>query len=113
MVRSEYYGTNNRTPSHRRECTFGIKTININGAVSRRGGQGGRVGYKINSRMFGEDIFAIVDTRLRGNRIDDLKRNIPYGSFFLASRMPIHVWRPWGVALYIPGRHIRSLINIT
>ena len=42
---------------------FGIKTLNINGAVSRRGGQGGRVGYKINLRMLGEDIFAIVDTR--------------------------------------------------
>ena len=92
---------------------FGIKTLNINGAVSRRGGQGGRVGYKINSRMFGEDIFAIVDTGLRGNRIDDLKRNIPYGSFFLASRMPIHVRRPCGVAIYIPRRHIRSLVSVT
>ena len=48
-------------------------------------------GYKISSKMFGEDIFGIADTRLRGKRIEDLKRNIPHGSYFLASRMPIHV----------------------
>ena len=50
MSRSEYYGTKNRTPSYRRECLFGIKTININGAVGRRGGLGGEGGYKINSK---------------------------------------------------------------
>ena len=63
--------------------------------------------------MFGEDIFGIADTRLRGKRIEDLKRNVPHGSYFLASRMPIHVRRPCGVALFIPRRNIRRLINIT
>ena len=41
MCRSEYYGIKNKTPSYRRECSFGVKTVNINGAVGRRGGVGG------------------------------------------------------------------------
>ena len=41
MCRSEYYGIKNRTPSYKRECSFGVKTVNINGAVGRRGGSGG------------------------------------------------------------------------
>ena len=41
MCRSEYYGIKNRTPAYRRECSFGVKTVNINGAVGRRGGVGG------------------------------------------------------------------------
>ena len=41
MCRSEYYGIKNRTPAYRRECSFGVKTVNINGAVGRRGVAGG------------------------------------------------------------------------
>ena len=82
MCRSEYYGIKNRTPGYKRECSFGVKTVNINGAVGRKGVAGGGGGYKISSKMFGEDIFGIVDTRLRGKRIEDLKRNIPHGSYF-------------------------------
>ena len=47
MCRSEYYGIKNRTPSYRRECSFGVKTVNINGAVGRRGGAGGGGGIKL------------------------------------------------------------------
>ena len=46
MCRSEYYGIKNKTPLYRRECSFGVKTVNINGAVGRRGGLGGGGGVK-------------------------------------------------------------------
>ena len=41
MAKGEYYATDRRIPSQGRERTFGTKTLNINGAISRRGGQGG------------------------------------------------------------------------